>query len=72
MSFNELFLDHPRSVGESYAEHRRAALSFAWPLLAAGFACLVHAFVPGLFARTGSRTVEGLQARMRQRATVSG
>ena len=46
--FARLFLDHPQSVGENYFEHQRVALSFVGPLLFAGFACLLHAFVPGL------------------------
>jgi len=62
--FRRLFLDHPHSVDESYGEHQRVALSFAFSMLAAGLACLVHAFVPGLFVRTGSSTIERLHHRM--------
>jgi hypothetical protein len=62
--FNRLFLDHPRSVGESYLEHQRHALGFGISLLAAALACLVHAVVPGLFVRTGSETVTRLHDRM--------
>jgi hypothetical protein len=65
--FQRLFLDHPRSLGESYWRHQRAALSFAALLLAAGLACLVHAVVPGLFTRTGSRTIDRLYRRMLSR-----
>jgi hypothetical protein len=58
------FLAHPKSVGESYFEHQRMALGFAAALLKAGFACLIHGFVPGLFQSTGSRTVAALHERM--------
>jgi hypothetical protein len=61
---HRLFVDHPSAVGETYDEHRRVALSFAFPLISAGLACLVHAFVPGLFVRTGSQTIEQLHQRM--------
>ena len=43
------------------------ALSFAGPLLAAGCAALVHAFLPFLFLSTASATVKRLHARMMNR-----
>jgi Family of unknown function (DUF6356) len=64
MSLKRLFTDHPDSVGETYTEHMGVALSFAGPLLAAGLAALVHAFVPFLFLTTASSTVKRLHARM--------
>lgn len=64
MSFKRLFTDHPDSVGETYTEHMGVALSFAGPLLAAGFAALVHAFLPFLFLTTASTIVKQLYARM--------
>ena len=62
--FRKWFIEHPESVGEDYFEHQRMALSFALPMIAAGCACLIHAFVPGLFVRTGSRTIGDLHRRM--------
>jgi Family of unknown function (DUF6356) len=62
--FARLFLSHPESVGESYFEHQRAALSFAGPLLLAGFACILHAMIPGLCERTASRRIAMLHDRM--------
>jgi Family of unknown function (DUF6356) len=62
--FNRLFLDHPRSVGESYLEHQRHAFGFGVALLGAALACLVHALVPGLFVRTGSEAITRLHDRM--------
>ena len=62
--FDRLFLEHPRSVGETYAEHATVALSFAWHLFVGALACLIHAAVPGIFQRTGSRIVAGLYDRM--------
>ena len=64
MSLKRLFTDHPDSVGESYTEHMGVALSFAGPLLGAGLAALVHAFLPFLFHTTASTTVKRLHARM--------
>ena len=59
-----LFLRHPRSVGESYLEHMMAALGFAGRLAVAALACLVHALVPALCERTGSRIVAELNRAM--------
>jgi hypothetical protein len=62
---NRFFLDHPRSLGESYSEHLRHALEFGTVLIGAGIACLIHALVPALFVRTGSTTILRLHERMR-------
>jgi hypothetical protein len=67
MSLKRLFTEHPESVGESYFEHMAVALSFAGPLLLAGLAALVHAFLPFLCLTTASSTVKRLYARMMSR-----
>lgn len=67
MSLKTLFTAHPDSVGETYFEHMGVALSFAWPLLGAGLAALVHAFLPFLCVTTASATVKRLYARMTNR-----
>jgi hypothetical protein len=71
---DELFFKHPRSVGESYLEHAAMALSFAARLFAAAIACLIHAVVPGVCQRTGSRIIAELYGRMvsgRRRTAVA-
>jgi hypothetical protein len=68
MSLKRLFTEHPDSVGESYFEHMGVALSFAGPLLLAGLAALVHAFLPFLCLTTASTTVKRLYGRMTSRA----
>lgn len=62
--FRRLFVDHPASVNESYFEHMAMAGSFGWALLKASGACFVHALVPGVCERTGSRTITSLYGRM--------
>ena len=61
---SKLFLDHPADVGETYAEHAREASSFGFTMIAAGFACLVHAAVPALFKTKGSETIRTLNDRL--------
>jgi len=65
--FNRLFLSHPASVGESYFEHQRVALSFALPLLGAGLAALAHAVIPGVCERTAGDAIRHLHARLEKR-----
>lgn len=71
MRLKRLFTEHPHSVGESYFEHMGVALSFAAPLLMAGFAALVHAVLPFLCMKTASGTVKRLHARMMSRTAHS-
>jgi hypothetical protein len=65
--FRRLFLSHPQQAGESYFQHQRAALSFALPLLVAGFAAVAHAIVPGLCERTAGDIIRKLHARLEKR-----
>ena len=62
-----LFLSHPASVGESYFEHQRVALSFAVPLLGAGLAAFLHALVPAVCERTAGDIIRSLNARLEKR-----
>lgn len=64
---DHLFFAHPRSVGETYREHAATAAGFGAAMVAGGLACLVHAVVPALFARTASDTVKRLYTRMMTR-----
>ncbi len=62
--FDAIFNDHPASVGETYFEHLAMALGFSVRMIATGLACLVHAVLPCLFVRTGSRQIMLLHERM--------
>ena len=64
---HRLFLDHPRSLGMSWAGHGAGAIKIAGGLIGAGLACLVHAIVPGWFTQTAGKTVERMHAHMVQR-----
>lgn len=59
-----LFVKHPKTVGESYLEHRGQAFGFGTKMIVAGIACLLHGLVPGWFVKTGSITITGLHERM--------
>ncbi len=59
-----IFLEHPRTVGESYLEHQRSAFGFGGSLLVAGLICLAHGLVPAWFETTASRKVAALHVAM--------
>ena len=65
--FHRLFLAHPNSVGESYFQHQRVALSFALPLLGAGLAAAIHALVPALCERTAGDIIRALHDSLERR-----
>jgi len=69
-TLDKLLHDHPRAIGESYAEHAGHALTIGTKMLYSGLACVVHALLPGLFVRTASNTVEDILALMEMRTAA--
>lgn len=61
------FLDHPRSLGMSWANHGRGAVGIGARMISAGMACIVHAAIPALFTENAGRTVEALHRQMVRR-----
>jgi Family of unknown function (DUF6356) len=57
-----LFLAHPRSVDESYAEHFQVAWGFGLTMLRGGLGALIHALIPALCTTTGSDALARLNA----------
>ena len=64
---HRLFLDHPRSLGMSWAQHGMGAVAIGATLVGAGAACLVHAVVPGWFSQTAGRTVARIYDNIQSR-----
>jgi hypothetical protein len=64
MSVSSLFTGHPASVGESYLQHMRMAMSFSVRMMLSGAACFIHALFPFLFVSTGSRCIQQLHESM--------
>ncbi|MEM7207797.1 MAG: DUF6356 family protein [Pseudomonadota bacterium] len=58
------FTQHPASVGESYGEHFLTASTFAVKLLIGAVVCSIHAVLPFMFEKTGSRIIQSLHDRM--------
>ena len=66
-AMGRFFLDHPRSLGMSWAGHGAGAFRIGGELIGAGLACLVHALVPGLFTQTAGKTVTRIYDHMQER-----
>ncbi len=62
-----LFLEHPRSVNESYLQHTRFALWFAGQLALAALAAFTHALLPFTCEKTASRIVARLYEKTHMR-----
>jgi hypothetical protein len=62
--FKQLFIDHPKSVNETYIQHFFTAMSFSMKLFKAAIACFIHALVPGLCIKTGSKSISELHLKM--------
>jgi|TARA_B110000908_G_scaffold75476_1_gene90884 hypothetical protein len=65
--FGRLFLDHPRSVDESYFEHLLFAGGFAVRLIGAGLAALIHALIPCLFEKTAGNMIMRMHSKISNR-----
>lgn len=64
---DRLFLEHPRSLGMSWAGHGIGAVAIGARLVGAGAACLVHAVVPGFFTQTAGKTISQMYDHMARR-----
>ena len=59
-----LFVEHPRSLGMSWAQHGMGAIAIGATLVGAGAACLIHALVPGWFTQTAGKTIARMHEHM--------
>ena len=62
--FKRLFIDHPRSVDETYVQHFAVASAFGVTMIRGGIGALIHAVVPGWCVTVGSDTIERLNRIM--------
>jgi hypothetical protein len=64
---HRLFIEHPRSLGMTWAGHGSGAVRIGVELIGAGCACLIHAAVPGWFTQTAGKTVTRMYDHMAKR-----
>jgi hypothetical protein len=62
--FKQLFINHPKSVSETYRQHFFTSISFSMKLFKAAIACFIHALIPGLCIKTGSKAITELHVKM--------
>ena len=70
--FHRLFIAHPRTVDETYAEHFAFAGRFGLTMIRGGLCALVHAAMPGWCITTGSETVARLNQLMTSQRRAKG
>jgi hypothetical protein len=70
-TFYRLFLEHPREVEETYAEHFGASSTYGWRLLKASMMAYVHAFIPGKCKTAASDRVRAMAAELNGRALTA-
>ena len=58
--FKRLFIDHPRTVDETYWQHFRFAGNFGIKMLWGGVGAIVHALIPGICKTAGSDSIRKL------------
>jgi hypothetical protein len=66
-----LFVEHPRSLGLSWAEHGSGAVRIGAELIGAGLAAIVHAVVPGWFTETAGRSVTRIYDHIQSRKAAA-
>jgi len=64
---DRLFLEHPRTVNETYPAHFAAAAAVGSQLLVASLKCFVHALVPALCKTSGSDAIVRLHSQIAPR-----
>lgn len=52
---------HPRQVCMTYFEHFKLSMNFSMLFFYAGFAAVIHAFIPDLHIHTTSETVDKIK-----------
>lgn len=62
-----LFVEHPHSLGMSWASHGVGAVKIGAELIGAGCAAMVHAAVPGWFTDTAGKTVSRIYDHIQSR-----
>lgn len=64
---HRLFVDHPRSLGMTWAGHGAGAVKIGTELIGAGCAAIVHAVIPGWFTDTAGKTVSRIYDHIQSR-----
>lgn len=66
-----IFTKHPRSIGETYFQHMRFAMTYGGKMMAGGLACMIHAIFPFVFQTTGSRMAIKLSEKFTNRTGMN-
>lgn len=67
-TFNRLFVEHPREVGETYLHHMAASSRFGFRLLRLAGLAFLHALAPGVHKTTVSSSIRCMADELGGRA----
>ena len=65
-----IFLDHPKTVGETYWQHFGVATGFGRTMIGGGIKAVLHGLFPNIFQTAGSDTVRQLHAILVEKRTA--
>jgi hypothetical protein len=68
---HRLFVEHPSSLGMTWAGHGIGAVKIGVELIGAGCAAMVHAAVPGCFTETAGKTVARIYDHIQSRKAAA-
>ena len=68
---HRLFIEHPSSLGMTWAGHGIGAGKIGAELIGAGCAAMVHAAVPGCFTETAGKTVARIYDHIQSRKAAA-
>ncbi|MGN6058733.1 MAG: DUF6356 family protein [Sphingomicrobium sp.] len=68
---HRLFIEHPSSLGMTWAGHGIGAVKIGAELIGAGCAAMVHAAVPGCFTETAGKTVARIYDHIQSRKAAA-
>ena len=70
-TFQRLFIDHPRDVGETYLQHAGVATRMGWKLARLSGCAFIHAVMPGAHKTTVSTSIKRMADDMGYRAEIA-
>lgn len=61
---HHFFVKHPEENGMNYLQHLLHSWSISLQMLKGSVSLLIHGLIPGVFQKTGSRTIRSLYGKL--------
>lgn len=66
-SFKKIFIEHPQSIGETYFQHMKCAITMAYKTFIISLILLIHAIFPHLYQDEASERIKKLNKEIQIR-----